>query len=318
MKPVLRFMAILIVAGLLLAACAGTPAPKTYTIGLASEFPVDDILEPFKAEMAGLGYTEGTNVTYIYHGELGGGQQANEAEVKSLLDQKVDLLLTLGTTPAKVAKQAVEGTGTPVVFVPMTNPVGEGVVASIAHPGGNVTGVQSLDPTSKAIEWLLTIAPDTKLVYVPYHASDPVALMSIKPLPDAAAHLGVELTLDEVSSGDEVLAAIQTLPEGSAIFFPTSPSLDASLDSILKLATELRVPTGSTTSRDVLISYAVDLPQAGRQAAALVDKIFKGTRPGDLPVETADFTMNIQLKMAEAMGLDISDTILRQADTVVR
>lgn len=308
---------IFIAAGLL-AACAGAPQPKTYTIGLASEFPVDDILDEFKAEMAELGYTEGTNVTYIYHGELGGGRPANEAEIKSLLGQKVDLLLTLGNMPANVARNAVEGTGTPVVFVPVTDPVGEGIVASIAHPGGNVTGVQSLDPTPKAIEWLLTIAPDTRVVYTPYHASDPVALMSTRLLPDAAAQLGIALMVDEVSSGDEILAAVKTLPEGSAIFFPTSPSLDASLAGVIELATELGIPTGSTTSQDVLVSYALNLPQAGRQAAALVDKVLKGTRPGDLPVETAEFTLSIRLKMAQAIGLDISDTILRQAGTVVR
>lgn len=312
---------LVIVTGLLLAACGGAPQPKSYTIGVVSEFPPEEITDRFKATMTELGYVEGENITYIHHGVMGGGQRENEAEVKSLLDQKVDLLLTLGSTAAKEAQKAVEGTTTPVVFVPAADPIGQGLVASIAHPGGNVTGVQDLNPAPKTLEWLLTIAPDTKHVYVPYHAADPVALVSIKPLADAGTQLGVEVALDEVNSGDEVLAAVEALPQDSAILFPISPSLDASVDDILDLATQLHIPTASTTDstkEKLLFSYANNMPQAGKQAATLVDKIFKGIKPGDLPVETMEFTLVIRLKTAEAIGLDIPDMTLRRADTIMR
>lgn len=310
-----------ILSGLLLTACGGAPPPKTYTIGIAGEFAADDILGSFKAQMTELGYVEGENVTYIYHGALGGGQQENEVEIKSLIDQKADLLLTLGTMPAKVAKKAVEGTDLPVVFAPITDPVGEGILANIRQPGGNLTGIQTINSTPKALEWLLKIAPGTKQVYAPYHAADQVALMSTKPLPDVAAELGVELILDEVSSGDEVLAALKTLPKDSAILLVTSPSLDSSLEDILKLAIELRIPAGSTTDvtgKNLLFSYPTDLPQTCKQAAVLVDKIFKGNKPGNLPVETTEFLLIINLKTAEAIGLDIPDSILRQASSIVR
>lgn len=312
---------VVIIASLLATACGGEPQPKIYTIGVASEFTPEEIFDGFKTTMTELGYVEGKNITYIHHGILGGGQQANEAEIKSLLDQKVDLLLTLGNAPTKAAQKAVEGTNTPVVFAPATNPVGQELVASIAHPGGNVTGIQDVSSVPKAMEWLLAIAPGTKQVYAPYHAADQVAQISTKPLPDVAAQLGVELVLDEVNSGDEVMAAIKALPKDSAILFPISPSLDASLDDILELAIQLRIPTGSTTdkTKDKLVfAYVVDLPQTGKQAAMLVDKIFRGIKPGDLPVETTDFVLVIRLKTAEAIGLNIPDTILRQADTIIR
>lgn len=312
---------LVIIAGLLLAACGGASQPKTHTIGVVSEFPPEEITDRFKATMTELGYVEGENITYIHHGVLGGGQQANEAEVKSLLDQKVDLLLTLGSTASKEAQKAVEGTTTPVVFVPATNPVGEGLVASITHPGGNVTGVQDLNPAPKTLEWLLSIVPGTNRVYVPYHAADPIARISTQSLSQAASQLGVEVELDEVNSGDEVLAAMEALPEGSAILFPTSPSLDSSLDDILELAIQLHIPTASTTdaiNEKMLFSYANNLPMAGEQAARLVDKIFKGIKPGDLPVETMELTLVIRLKTAEAIGLDIPDVTLRRADKIMR
>lgn len=306
---------------LLLATCRGMPEPPTYTIGVASEFPAEEILDGFKSTMAELGYVEGENITYIYHGILGGGQPANEAEIENLMAEHVDLLLTLGNAPTQAAQKAIAGTNIPVVFAPATNPLAEKFVASLRHPGGALTGIQSIDSTPKALEWLLKLVPDTKLVYAPYHSADRIAPLSIKLLPDTAARLEVELVLDEVSSGAEVLAAVKNLPPGSAILFPISPSIDASLDDILKLTLELGIPAGSTTNLTqdkLLFTYAIDLPRIGEQAGILVDKILKGANPGDLPVETAEFILLIDLRTARAIGLDIPDELLQQAQRIIR
>ena len=145
--------------------------------------------------------------------------------------------------------------------------------------------------------------------------------MSVKLLTDTAAQLGVELVLDEVSSGDEVLVAVKDLPQNSAILFPISPSIDPSLDDILELAIELEIPTGSTTNLTqdkLLFTYAVDLPRIGEQAGVMVDKILKGTDPGDLPVETAEFILIVNLRTAQSIGIDVSDEILYQAQRIVR
>jgi len=311
----------IVVLNLLLAACGGAVIPKPYTIGVASEFSTDELLDGFKATMTELGYVEGENITYIYHGILGGGSQANEAEIKSLMDHKVDLLLTLGNMPAHVAKKAVEGTDVSVVFAPVTDPVEEGLVESIRHPGGNLTGIQGIDPAPKALEWLLKLAPDTKLVYAPYHFADRIAPLSIQSLPDVAAQLWVELMLDEVSNEDQVLAAIKALPQDSAILFPISPSIDPSLDDILKLTIELDIPTGSTTNLaqdKFLFTHGIDLPQMGEQAAVLADKILKGAKPSDLPVETPEFILIINLRTAQAIGLEVPDEFLRQAQKIIR
>jgi putative ABC transport system substrate-binding protein len=309
------------ILSMLLAACGGTPQAKTYTIGVAIETDrMNPILDGFKARMVELGYVEGQNVTYIDPGALGAEPQKSETEIKRLIEQKVDLLFTLGTRPTTTAKKLTEGTDLPVVFVPIVNPVEEGIVASLSHPGGNLTGVQSVNITPKAFEWLLKIAPGTKQIYAPYNPTDQIAQVSIKPLPDAAAKLGVTLMLDEISSNDEELAAIKALPKDSAIFFIPSPSLNSGVGDMKKLAIELGIPTGSRNpeTTDLVVSYTTDAASQGKQVAELVNKILKGTKPADLPVETAESILIVNLKTAKSIGLDIPDAILKQAAEVVR
>src|SRR5687767_8004977 len=125
---------------------------------------LDPVLDGFKARMAELGYVEGRSIAYVYHGAVAPDPKAVEAEVRALLAQKVDLLLTLGTLPTRMAKQAVEGTSIPVVFAPVINPVDEGLVQSVTRPGGNVTGVQNGTTIPKALEWLLKLAPRTRKI----------------------------------------------------------------------------------------------------------------------------------------------------------
>jgi putative ABC transport system substrate-binding protein len=308
---------------LVLAACGqAQPQAKTYTIGVVNYVPpLNQAFDGFKAKMVELGYVEGKNITYIYHGVLQPDPKAIESEVKNLLDQKIDMFLTMGTPTTLAAKKAVEGTDIPVVFAPVISPVEEGVVQSISHPGGNVTGVQGINNAlPKALEWLLKIAPGTKKVYVPYNPADRVSVTTTKPLPEAAAKLGVELLLDEVHTPDEAAAAMQTLPKDAAVLFVITPSLDSGRSVMDKVIIERGIPAGGYTVPDpnLLFIYGNNLAEEGSQAARLVDQIFKGTKPGDLPVETAESVLTINLKAAKAIGLDIPDSILAQAHTVVR
>jgi putative ABC transport system substrate-binding protein len=269
--------------------------------------------------MAESSYVEGENVTYNYNGPMP-DPQAGEREAESLVAQDVDLIFTIGTEATLQAKQAVEGTDIPVVFAPVINPVEEGIVESISHPGGNVTGVQSGNTIPKALEWLLTLVPEATKVYVPYNPEDRVSATSIAPLPEAASNLGVELMLDEVSTAEEVVAAIETLPGDVVLFMVATPSLGES--NFEEVATEQGIAIGSYMSNITelggLVSHATEYFSMGKQAARLADQAIQGTAPADLPVETAEFFLTINLKTAKALGLDIPDEILRQADTVIR
>ncbi len=320
-KFLLVMTLLFITTGLLLTACGGAEQPKIYKVGVVNYTQVlSPIVEGFKAEMAGLGYVEGKNVTYIYQGVLKNDPQVIEAEVKNLFDQKIDMFLTLGTPPTLIAKKAVEGTDIPVVFVPVVDPVGEGAVASLSHPGGNVTGVQSINGVSKALEWLLKIAPETKQIYTFYHPDDTISVTTAAPLPEAAAQIGVELVLAEVHTPEEILAEVQTMPENTAILLVTMPTLEPGISDLLKLAAERGIPVGgyNRSEENLIFSFAVNRAAQGQQAARLADLVFKGTKPADLPVESSEFFLTIDLKTAKTIGLDIPDTILRQADNIVR
>jgi putative tryptophan/tyrosine transport system substrate-binding protein len=317
-----RLAIVLTMASLLLSACGGTPPVKTYTIGVVNyNLTLVPVLDGFKARMAALGYVEGQNVIYIYHDVLKPDPQVIEHEVKRLMEQKVDLFLTLGTQPTLAAKKATTGTAIPVVFAPVINPVGEGVVASITRPGGNVTGVQNGDTLPKALEWLHKIVPHATKVHIIYHPDDNVARTSIKPISEIASSLGVELVLTKAHSPAEAVATIETLPKDSAIFLAPTPRLEP-LSALIDVAVKRGVAVGANNLRyqkaGALVIYAANVFTMGQQAARLADQIFKGIKPADLPVETAENFLNISLQTATALGLDIPDAILRQADTVIR
>jgi putative ABC transport system substrate-binding protein len=231
------------------------------------------------------------------------------------------MLLTMGTLPTLAAKKAVEGTGIPVVFAPVINPVEEGAVASNEHPGGNVTGVQNGYTTSKALEWLHKIVPQTSKIYVVYHPKDEVARTTINSLPNAASALGIELIRDEVQTSAEALAAIEAMPKDAALFVVPTPSLEPS-SALIEAATKRGIPVGSTNNSHLqagaLVTYAANFSAMGAQAARMADQILKGTKPADLPVETAEFYLSVNLKAAHAIGRDIPNEIVANAKTVVR
>jgi putative ABC transport system substrate-binding protein len=199
-------------------------------------------------------------------------------------------------------------------------PVKEGIVASIGRPGGNVTGVQIIADSPKALEWLLKLAPGTKVVYVPYHPDDRVAVAARRALPAAAARLGVTLRLDAVHTLEAVLAAIENLPKDAGILFIPTPEFALHTGTMRQRAIARGIPTGAYAlfGEDVLFTYGPKRYIQGQQAARLAAQILQGTKPADLLVETAELFLQINLQTAAAIGLDIPDKFLRQADTIVR
>ncbi|HEX9922857.1 MAG TPA: ABC transporter substrate-binding protein [Anaerolineae bacterium] len=312
-----------IAAGLLLTACGGgAQAQETFIIGAVNYVPsLNAVFDGFKAGMTELGYVEGENITYIYNGSIEPDPEVIDREIESLMAQDVDLIFTMGTLPASRAKQAVQGTDIPVVFGPVINPVEEGIVDSIRQPGGSVTGVQNGITIGKALEWFLTAVPEATKVYVPYHPDDDVAVTSLVLLREAASVLGIELVLGEVHSQEEVIAAIEGLPEDTSIFIIPTPSLEP-IGDFIKVATEQGIAVGSTNhshlEKGALLTFGSSFFPLGKQAARMVDQALRGTKPADMPVETAEFFLNINLQTAAALGLEIPDEVLGQANTIIR
>ena len=312
-----------VVLAMLLTACDCAPKTKTYTIGVINlSKNLDASVGAFKEGMAELGYVEGENVTYIYEGAV--TPDKLDAVAQGLVEADVDLILSL-TTPATLAAQrATAGTDIPIVFAPVTDPVGAGIVDSLTNPGGNATGITYSSQEGRRLEWLLQVAPTIEQIYIVYNPADQSPVLALKSVSETAAGLGVELITREASTPEEIADAFENIPEeADAIFFMPDSVVNARIVDWLNMAIELKLPTsGANTSlvgEGALTAYGIDLTVSAReQGARLADQILRGIKPTDLPVEMADFFSAINLQTAEAIGLDIPDEVLRQTDIVIR
>jgi putative ABC transport system substrate-binding protein len=311
-----------VVLGLLLTACGA--GKKNYTIGVINIVPaLDSTLDGFKEGMAELGYIEGENITYIYEGATTDIDQL-DLVAQGLVEANVDLILSITTPATQAAQRATTNTDIPVVFVPVTDPVSAGLVDSLRQPGGNITGVTFGIQEGRRLEWLVQIVPTIEQVYIVYNPDDPSPVLALEAASEVAAQLGVELITREVRSPEEITAAIENIPEeADAVFSMPDSLVSTRVSDLIEAATELELPTSGANTEDVkirgvLTSYSMEQTSSGKQAARMADQIFQGIKPADLPVETAEFYLAINLRTAEAIGVDISDDILLQADIIVR
>ena len=326
MKKTHKFLSSLIViaifTSLSLSACGASGQNKVYKIGvvnLAAAF--DPILDGFKDGMEEAGYVEGQNMTYIYDGPAA-NPDALDAIFENLKSQKVDLVLTFGTLTTLRAKESLAGTDIPVIFGPVTDPVASGIVDDILRPGGNITGIRTGNPTPKRLEWLLKIAPNIKRIYVFNNPNDNSSVQALAALSETAPNFNVELEVVDASNPDEIITSLSAMPEDvDAIFIPASATFEANIDKFVKVANEkklpLAAPATANTWQGALTSFGHDNVPLGRQASRLADQILRGAKPSDLPIESADLFVAINLTTADTIGLNISNDVIRQADIVV-
>ena len=254
--------------------------------------------------------------------------QGNFAELpeaaRALVRHGVDLIVTTATdNAAKAAHMAT--TRIPIVFLGGSDPVGAGLVKSFARPGGNVTGIADLEfeLVPKRMEIFHELIPGLKRVLLVYDGTNPVAVSRLKVHRDAAQRLGLTLVERPVRTEDEARSVINALRKGEVdgIFSPrlllqNIPGL------ILEIAPKRAIPTmfddAFYVEQGGLASYAANFYGLGRQAARLVDKILKGARPSDVPVEQpTKFELVINLKAAKALGITIPHSLLLRADRLI-
>lgn len=293
-----------------------------YTVGIVN---IASVLNPavdgFKEGMTTLGYTEGENITYLYDGPISSDDR--EAKLQEYVDQDVDVILTL-TTPVTVsAKTITAESGIPVVFAPVTDPLAAGIITDLTRPGGNITGVISGSSEPKRMEWLVKIAPEAKRILFPYNPNDssPVnALIELNAIVDV---LGIELVTMEVADAEAVQAVIDNLPDDiDAIYLGPDALVGSLYPQWVEVSIAKQLPiSGSSLAHvegGILCSYSYSPFEAGKNAAHLADRILKGADPGELPIETTEPVSSLNLDTMSAMGLDVPDTILRQAQVLIQ
>ena len=174
------------------------------------------------------------------------------------------------------------------------------------------------------MEWLMQVVPTIEQIYAPYNPEDRGAMLALETAHEAAEALGVELITCEASTPEQIEAAFENIPEeADAVFFLPDSLINTRVGDWLEIATKRNLPTSApnlvAVQQGHVTAYGIDLAAAAKQnAARLADQILQGTKPADLPVETAEFFSAINLKTAQDIGLDIPDNVLQQADIIIR
>jgi putative tryptophan/tyrosine transport system substrate-binding protein len=291
---------------------------------MASAPGADPRVEGFRQGLRELGYTEGKNIAIEWRYAEGKEDRVPKLAA-DLVQLNVDIIVTDGTNVTRAAKNATKTI--PIVMASDADPVGNGFVASLARPGGNVTGLVNLlaGLSGKRLELLKEAIPGISRVGVLWNPDNPSSVSGFKETHEAAQALAMQLQSLEVHSADEFGSAFQaaTTRRARAVSVVSDSVMFANRRRLLDLAAKHRLPTMHTQSLWVeagaLMSYGTYFPDLFRRAATYVDKILKGTKPADLPVEQPmKFEFVINLKTAKQIGLTIPPEVLARADKVIR
>ena len=285
--------------------------------------PQSSRFDAFFQGLRGLGYVDGQTITIDYLSAGTGQAGGFPALAAECLRLKADIIVVTTTPAAQAAKNATRTI--PIVMHSLGDPVGTGLVASLARPGGNVTGVTSMSSgfSAKRLALLKEAAPRISRVLVLAYLVDPVAPPQIEELKKAAPSLGVQLQIRDIRTADDLPAAFDAgVKERAEALLTTSASIFvAHRKRVVELAAQHRMP-GMYPYRLVvdaggLMAYAYTSDLQAR-AATYVDKILKGAKPADLPIEQpTKFELVINLKTAKALGLTIPPSLLQRADQVI-
>jgi putative tryptophan/tyrosine transport system substrate-binding protein len=307
-----------------LAARAQIPTGKIYRLGILQPGkPPEPLVDVLRERLKELGYREGHNIAYEYRWAEGNPDKLTEL-AKELVDLKVDVITTL-STPAAIAAQKVTKT-IPIVFMGVGDPVGAGVVPSLSHPGGNITGISLLatELSGKRLEILKEIVPNAAPVAMFWNDTNPGMVLRAHEAQNAADRLGLNLQsigVHDLISFDAAFATING-SQFNALLTLVDPFTREHRQRIVDFAAQRRLPAIYESREFVdaggLVSYGPSLPALQRRAADFVSMIFRGGKPADIPVEQpTKFELVINLKTARALGLTIPPTLLARADELI-
>jgi putative ABC transport system substrate-binding protein len=275
----------------------------------------------FVQRLRDLGWMEGRTITLEYRWAEGRDERFAEIAAE-FVQLKVDVIVTSGTA-LLAAKQATSEI--PIVFAVANDPVGSGFVASLARPGGNVTGLslQSTDLAGKRLELLREVVPGLRRLAIMAHVGNPGAVLEMAEVQAAARALGLEVATLEIQGAEDIAPAFETLKaRADALYIETDALISIHRIRINTLALAARLPTMHSVRAYVeaggLMSYGPNYTDLFRRAADHVDKILRGRRPSEIPVEQpTKFDLVINLTTAKALGLDVPPTLLARADEVI-
>jgi putative ABC transport system substrate-binding protein len=281
-------------------------------------------IEALRQGLRELGYVEGKNLVIEYQYANGRTDHLSELAAK-LVDRKVEIIVTAGPSATRAAKQSA--TTIPIVMAQDSDPVESGLIASLARPGGSITGLSRVSPelSGKQLELLKETVPAVSQLAVFENSAQPGNRQSLNEVERAAGTLGVQLQTLNISSPDDIQRAFRAASKGRAngLLVLSSPVLFARRREVVELAAKNRLPAiyfALEFAEDGgLLTYGPSITDLFHRAATYVDKILKGARPGDLPVEQpTKFEFIINLRAAKQIGVTIPQSVLYRADKVIK
>jgi putative ABC transport system substrate-binding protein len=305
-----------------LAIPAQQPPAKTARIGFLGDVP-SFIDEAFRQGLRELGYVEGQNIA-IEHRAPDWKYERLPALAAELVRLKVDVIVAASPPATKAAQQATSTI--PIVFTVSGDPVAEGFVASLARPGGNLTGLATISPelVGKQLEMLKAVAPKVSRVAVLQNPDQPSHARAVQLAEEPARAHGVQLQVVKARTPSEIDAALAAMRSQRAggLLVMRDAVFRAQRAQIVGLAAKSRLPAVYGLREEAeaggLMAYGSSVPQLFRRAATYVDKILKGAKPADLPVEQpTKFELVINMKTAKRLGLTVPQSLLLQADLVI-
>ena len=308
-----------------LSAIAQQPTKVARVAILSDEGPSLGVtsFEPFAQGLRDLGYVEGQNIAFERRSSEGKNEILPSLAAE-LVRLQPDVILAVGTPATRAAKIATQTI--PIVFARITDPIGLGFVAALARPGGNLTGVslQARELEGKRLEFLITAVPDAKRVGVLWDPSLPSGVSELREVEGVARSVNLEIVPSEVRDPNDFEPALRAMAEQrvDALIVVPGPIFTEHIHWMVDLAAAARLPVMFWRKEHVeaggLMSYGTNYPDMYRHTAVYVDKILKGAKPADIPVEQpTKFELVINLKTAKALGLTLPYTLLGRADEVI-
>jgi len=293
--------------------------PKLPKIGVLVPANPEPFWSEFRAGLREHGYSEGQNVVFEFRSADG-----NPNRLRDLADElvrlKVDVIVAHFTPSATAARQAT--TEIPIVMAPAGDPIGTGLISSLARPGGNITGLSgtSAELYAKTLELIREVLPGTRRIAVLANAADPFSIPFTQQVEDGGRALGITIQTIKVRGVEEFAAAFAAMEQARADAVLVQGSLSAR--PALDLALKHRLPPIGAdrlfSQEGGLLSYAYNLNELYRRAGYYIDRILRGAKPGELPVEQPTrYQLIVNLKTAKALSITVPDTVLARADDVI-
>jgi len=289
-------------------------------LGQSTRSAESELVAAFTQRLRELGWIEGRTITIEYRWS---GAERFAQIATEFVRLKVDVIVTSGTPQVLATKQATSVI--PIVFARAGDPVASGLVASLARPGGNVTGlsVQSADLAGKRLELLREVVPSLRRVAILANVANPISVMELSEAQSVARTLGLEFDALEIRRAEDIVPAFEALKgRAEALYVCPDGLVEANKIRINTLALGARLPTMHGYREYIeaggLMSYGANLPDLYRRSADYVDKLLRGAKPGDIPVEQpTKFDFIINLTTAKALGLEIPHTLIARANETI-